>query len=56
MIVLFVILKVCGLRDGNAEISRICRSPKKDLFAVGYTDGTIRLWDIGTKEMKRRVV
>ncbi|KAG6902304.1 hypothetical protein C0995_001914 [Termitomyces sp. Mi166 len=27
-----------------AEITAILQSPKKDLFAVGYADGSIRLW------------
>ena len=43
---------MCELKDGTAEISKICRSPKKNIFAVGYTDGYVRLWDIEKKEMK----
>ena len=46
-------VQVCGLKDGDAEISRICRSPKKDIYAVGYTDGFIRIWNIEKKEMTR---
>jgi U3 small nucleolar RNA-associated protein 12 len=30
-----------GLR---AEVTCILQSPKKDVFAVGYMDGSIRLW------------
>lgn len=40
------------MKDGTAEISKICRSPKNNIIAVGYTDGYIRLWDIEKKEMK----
>ena len=29
----------------RAEVTCILRSPQKDLFAVGYADGSIRLWD-----------
>lgn len=28
----------------RAEVSCILRSPQKDQFAVGYADGSIRLW------------
>ncbi|TFK43635.1 WD-repeat-containing protein [Crucibulum laeve] len=28
----------------RAEVTSILRSPQKDLFAVGYADGSIRLW------------
>ncbi|KAJ3123182.1 hypothetical protein HK101_006383, partial [Irineochytrium annulatum] len=30
--------------DNKAEVSCICRSPNGEDFAVGYTDGSIRLW------------
>jgi U3 small nucleolar RNA-associated protein 12 len=29
----------------RAEVTCIERSPKGDVFAVGYADGSIRLWD-----------
>lgn len=28
----------------RAEVTCILRSPQKDIFAVGYADGSIRLW------------
>jgi U3 small nucleolar RNA-associated protein 12 len=28
----------------RAEVTRILRSPKPDTFAVGYSDGSVRLW------------
>ncbi|ETW84392.1 hypothetical protein HETIRDRAFT_381903 [Heterobasidion irregulare TC 32-1] len=28
----------------RAEVTYITRSPRKDIFAVGYSDGSIRLW------------
>lgn len=28
----------------RAEVTYITRSPQKDIFAVGYADGSIRLW------------
>lgn len=28
----------------RAEVTCILRSPQKDVFAVGYADGSIRLW------------
>ena len=28
----------------RAEVTYITRSPRKDIFAVGYFDGSIRLW------------
>ena len=28
----------------RAEVSCMARSPQKDTFAVGYADGSIRLW------------
>ena len=28
----------------RAEVTYILRSPKPDIFAVGYSDGSIRLW------------
>lgn len=28
----------------RAEVTSILRSPKPDIFAVGYSDGSIRLW------------
>ena len=41
------------MKDGNAEVSKICRSPKQNIIAAGYTDGYIRIWDIEKREMKR---
>ncbi len=32
----------------RAEVTCIIRSPRKDTFAVGYADGSIRLWDSGS--------
>jgi U3 small nucleolar RNA-associated protein 12 len=29
----------------RAEVTCILRSPKENIFAVGYADGSIRLWD-----------
>ena len=29
----------------RAEVTYIARSPQKDIFAVGYADGSIRLWN-----------
>ena len=28
----------------RAEVTSILRSPQKDVFAIGYADGSIRLW------------
>jgi U3 small nucleolar RNA-associated protein 12 len=28
----------------SAEVTSILRSPQEDIFAVGYADGSIRLW------------
>jgi U3 small nucleolar RNA-associated protein 12 len=28
----------------RAEVTCIARSPQKDVFAVGYADGSVRLW------------
>lgn len=28
-----------------AEVTAILQSPRKDMFAVGYVDGSIRLWN-----------
>ncbi|KIY46629.1 WD-repeat-containing protein [Fistulina hepatica ATCC 64428] len=30
----------------RAEVTCILRSPQKDLFAVGYADGSVRIWDV----------
>ena len=32
----------------RAEVTCILRSPQKDVFAVGYADGSIRLWGCST--------
>ncbi|KAK0206513.1 WD40-repeat-containing domain protein [Desarmillaria ectypa] len=32
----------------RAEVTCIIRSPRKETFAVGYADGSIRLWDSGS--------
>lgn len=32
----------------RAEVTAILQSPQKDLFAVGYADGSIRLWNPST--------
>ncbi len=32
----------------NAEVTCILQSPRKDTFAVGYADGSIRLWTCST--------
>ena len=32
----------------RAEVTCILRAPQKDLFAVGYADGSIRLWKSST--------
>ncbi|KAK0468320.1 WD40-repeat-containing domain protein [Desarmillaria tabescens] len=32
----------------RAEVTCIIRSPRKETFAVGYADGSIRLWDAGS--------
>lgn len=32
----------------SAEVTSILRSPQKDTFAVGYADGSIRLWNAST--------
>ncbi|KAJ3055905.1 hypothetical protein HK097_008804 [Rhizophlyctis rosea] len=34
--------------DNKAEVTCICRSPNGDQFAVGYSDGSIRLWSLET--------
>ncbi|KAK8808615.1 hypothetical protein WA158_008516 [Blastocystis sp. Blastoise] len=39
------------MTDGKYEITKILRSPRKNVFAVGYTDGTIKLWDISKGEL-----
>ncbi|KAG6885207.1 hypothetical protein C0993_004889 [Termitomyces sp. T159_Od127] len=33
----------------TAEVTAILQSPKKDMFAVGYADGSIRLWNPSSK-------
>ena len=35
----------------RAEITCIERSPKGAIFAVGYADGSIRLWDVASKSV-----
>ncbi|KAG8845693.1 hypothetical protein FRB96_002287 [Tulasnella sp. 330] len=32
----------------RAEVTCILKSPRKDVFAVGYADGSVRLWDLKT--------
>lgn len=32
----------------RAEVTVIARSPQKDAFAVGYADGSVRLWNATT--------
>jgi U3 small nucleolar RNA-associated protein 12 len=32
----------------RAEVTSICRSPIKDVFAIGYADGSIRVWGAST--------
>lgn len=32
----------------RAEVTCMMQSPRKDIFAVGYADGSIRLWGTGT--------
>lgn len=29
----------------RAEVTCILKSPRKDVFAVGYADGSVRLWN-----------
>lgn len=33
----------------SAEVTCIVRSPQKDTFAVGYADGSIRLWSLSAQ-------
>ena len=35
----------------RAEVTCIERSPKGGTFAVGYADGSIRLWDVASKSV-----
>ena len=35
----------------RAEVTCIQRSPQKDLFAVGYGDGSIRLWSASAESV-----
>jgi U3 small nucleolar RNA-associated protein 12 len=35
----------------RAEVTCIQQSPNKDIFAVGYADGSIRLWDQNTQSV-----
>ncbi len=35
----------------RAEVTCIVRSPKGGTFAVGYADGSIRLWDVASKSV-----
>ena len=32
----------------RAEVTCIAQSPQKDVFAIGYMDGSIRLWNLET--------
>ena len=36
----------------RAEVTCIVQSPREDSFAVGYADGSIRLWDVESKSVK----
>ncbi|KAJ3093472.1 hypothetical protein HDU96_002265 [Phlyctochytrium bullatum] len=51
--VLFLSLFVGSLwEEGNlAEVTCICRSPNENDVAVGYSDGTIRLWKLTTRSL-----
>jgi U3 small nucleolar RNA-associated protein 12 len=35
----------------RAEVTAILRSPQKSVFAVGYADGSIRLWNASTESV-----
>lgn len=35
----------------RAEVTHILRSPKPDTFAVGYSDGSIRLWSASSNSV-----
>ena len=35
----------------RAEVTCIARSPQRDTFAVGYADGSIRLWSASEKSV-----
>ena len=35
----------------RAEVTCIVRSPQKDTFAVGYADGSIRLWSASSQSV-----
>lgn len=35
----------------RAEVTCILRSPQRDTFAVGYTDGSIRLWSASSQSV-----
>lgn len=35
----------------RAEVTCILRSPQKDLFAVGYADGSIRIWSASAESV-----
>lgn len=35
----------------RAEVTCIEHSPQKDVFAVGYADGSVRLWNSQTKSV-----
>ena len=35
----------------RSEVTCIERSPKRNIFAVGYADGSIRLWDVASKSV-----
>lgn len=35
----------------RAEVTCILRSPQNDLFAVGYADGSIRLWSASAESV-----
>lgn len=35
----------------RAEVTCILRSPQEDIFAVGYADGSIRLWSVSASSV-----
>ena len=32
--------------DNKSQVSFIVRAPKKDIYAVGYFDGSVRMWNL----------
>lgn len=35
----------------RSEVTCIAQSPRKEIFAVGYADGSVRLWDSGSSSV-----